>query len=59
MLRSYIFYGGEKMDDMDVIAESDVKDVVVEDDTTSSDDSGNRDQSTRFLKQFPTSERVL
>ena len=38
------------MDDMD---------VLVEDDTTSSDDSGNRDQSTRFLKQYPTSERIL
>lgn len=47
------------MDDMDVIAESDAQDVVVEDDTTSSDDTGNRDQSTRFLKQFPTSERML
>lgn len=47
------------MDDMAVIAESDAQDVVVEDDTTSSDDTGNRDQSTRFLKQFPTSERIL
>lgn len=47
------------MDDMDALVESDAKDMVVEDDTTSSDDTGNRDQSTRFLKQYPTSERIL
>lgn len=47
------------MDDMDVLVEDETRDAVVEDDTTSSDDTGNRDQSTRFLKQFPTSERIL
>lgn len=47
------------MDDMDVLVDDEVRDVVVEDDTTSSDDSGNRDQSTRFLKQYPASERIL
>lgn len=47
------------MDDMDVLVDDESRDVVVEDDTASSDDSGNRDQSTRFLKQYPTSERIL
>ena len=47
------------MDDMDVLVDDESRDVVVEDDTTSSDDSANRDQSTRFLKQYPTSERIL
>lgn len=47
------------MDDMDALVDDELKDVVVEDDTTSSDDTGNRDQSTRFLKQYPTSERIL
>lgn len=47
------------MDDMDVLVDDETRDAVVEDDTTSSDDTGNRDQSTRFLKQFPTSERIL
>lgn len=47
------------MDDMDALVDDEMKDVVVEDDTTSSDDTGNRDQSTRFLKQYPTSERIL
>lgn len=47
------------MNDMDALVDDEMKDVVVEDDTTSSDDTGNRDQSTRFLKQYPTSERIL
>lgn len=47
------------MDDMDALVDDELKDVVVEDDTTSSDDTGNRDQSTRFLTQYPTSERIL
>ena len=47
------------MNDMEVLVDDESRDVVVEDDTTSSDGSGNRDQSTRFLKQYPTSERIL
>ena len=47
------------MNDMEVLVDDESRDVVVEDDTTSSDDSGNRDQSTRFLKQYPTSDRIL